>query len=46
MIIAFLVGVDDFSARMSCFVLGHQIKIQCAEKTGRERPQREGITSA
>lgn len=37
---------DDFPAKMSCFVLGHQIKIQCGKKLGREKLQREGIKSA
>lgn len=46
MTIVLLVRVDDFPARMSCFVLGHQIKIQCGKKLGREKPQREGIGSA
>lgn len=46
MTIALLAGADDFSARMLCFVLGHQIKIQCAEKLGNEKSQRKGITSA
>lgn len=46
MTIALLDRVAEFLARMSCFVLGHQVKIQYAEKLGREKLQREGTRSA
>lgn len=44
MTIAFVVRVDEFPARVSCFGLGHRIKMQWA--VGREKPQSKGIASA
>lgn len=42
--VSLLVRADEFPARMPCFALRHQIKIQCAEKWGGESCKGKGST--